>query len=66
MKYNAKRIEKFVGKLIKMWFCDSEDHRHALVGKIHKINENSILFDVNNEGEIIEILYERIKYILFK
>ena len=66
MIFNSESVKKFENLRIKIWFYDRENRMHRIIGGINKINEDSILFDVNNENSIIKIKYNRIKYIMYK
>lgn len=60
------KIEKFENKFVKIWFKDSLQGKHCLVGIIKKINEIDLIFDINNENYLILLKFENIQYILFK
>ena len=66
MTFNCDSIKKFENALIKIWFSDILNRKHVSVGNIDAINETYILFNVNNENEIIPIRFSKIKYIMFK
>ena len=66
MIFNSESVKKFENLRIKIWFFDRGNRKHRIIGGINKINEDSILFDVNNENSIIKIKYNRIKYIMYK
>ena len=66
MTFDCDNIKKFENVLIKIWFSDVLNRKHCSVGNIDAINETYILFNVNNEDEIIPIQFSRIRYIMFK